>query len=576
MKIADYIAADLSSRGVSHVYELVGGMISFLLDAIARQRAISIVSMHHEQACAFAGEGHGRIRGLPCVVFATSGPGALNLLTGIGSCYFDSTPAIFITGQVNRHEMKGTRRIRQLGFQETDIVSIAKPITKLALLVDNPQNIPKILDRAFEVAMSGRPGPVLLDIPLDVQCADIDASITVSQNEKQVESSADNTKLHQFLEIIHQNFSKARRPLILAGGGIRSNRAVEEFRQFVHLTKLPVVCSLMGMDVLPSDDPYKVGMIGSYGNRWANKVLDESDALLVLGSRLTVMQTGENTKAFSKNKSIFHVDLEVAEMNNRVTGCQTLVDSLDQFLKAALACKFEFPDRSGWLSHIRDLKAQWPDTRELHDIEGLNPNRFLHQLSAKSTCAAAYVVDVGQHQMWAAQSLDLQDHQRFLTSGGLGSMGFSLPAAIGACFASDRQPVVAISGDGGFQCNIQELQTVRRNNLPLKIVILNNQCHGLVRQFQESDFEGRYQSTLLGYSAPSFHAIASAYGINSLFLRDENDVDMALGRLWEHPDQPFVLEVEISQGANAYPKLISGRSFADMEPRLQPLHGENA
>ncbi len=574
MKVADYIAAYLAQRGVTHVYELVGGMITFLLDAIARQEGITIVSVHHEQAAAFAAEGHGRMQCVPGVALATSGPGATNLLTGIGSCYFDSTAAVFITGQVNRHEMKRERAIRQLGFQETDIVSVARPITKLAVQVENPQDIPQMIGEAFRVALSGRPGPVLLDIPMDVQRADIDAPPMPLGGPAGEERFDDDPKPALFLHSVQEGFAAAEKPLILAGGGIRSGRTTTEFRQYVHLAKVPVVNSLMGVDLLPSMDPYRVGMIGSYGNRWANLALSECDFLLVLGSRLDVRQTGADTKSFEGHKTICHVDCDPGELNNRVTGCHTLVSSLADFFRIAGNSEHAFPAHPDWLAHIRDLRAAWPDTSELKLPNGINPNEFLHHLSSVSARAAAYVADVGQHQMWAAQSLELLGHQRFLTSGGMGSMGFALPAGIGASFASHRQPVVVIAGDGGFQCNIQELQTVARNRLPLKIVILNNQCHGMVRQFQESYFHGRYQSTVWGYDTPAFHEVASAYGIDSCFVDKNEDVESALARMWKHPDLPFLLEVAIPQDANAYPKLAFGRPISDMEPLARPLDME--
>lgn len=573
MKASDYIARYLETRGVTHVFELVGGMIAFLLDSLHQRGVIEIVSMHHEQGAGFAAEGYGRIAGVPGVALATSGPGATNLLTAVGSCYFDSTPAVFITGQVNRHEQKGSRAVRQLGFQETDIVAMAKPIVKAAWLVNHPDDLPRLLEEAFAKATSGRPGPVLLDIPMDVQRATISDLSRLEAGAPGPAECAMADEVDAFWRDLQVGLAKAERPLILAGGGVRTSRSSDVFRGFAHRLGIPVIHSLMGVDLLPSTDPLRVGLIGSYGNRWANIALAESDLLLVLGSRLDVRQTGADTAAFKADRAIFHVDCEMGEINNRVIGCRALASDLREFLEYACVHACEF-GRPLWRARIAELKAMWPDVNELTGLAGINPNVLMHSIAAHSSGAAAYVVDVGQHQMWAAQSLDIGETQRFLTSGGMGAMGFALPAAIGACLAAHRQPVVVIAGDGGMQLNIQELQTVARNRLPLKIIVLNNRCHGMVRQFQDSYFKGRVQSTVWGYSAPSFYAVAQAYGLPALEVHEVGKVGAAFHECWRDPSTPFVLEVGIDQTANAYPKLAFGRSVAEMEPFAKPLDME--
>jgi len=320
--------------------------------------------------------------------------------------------------------------------------------------------------------------------------------------------------------------------------------------------------------VLPFDDPLRVGMIGSYGNRWANLAIGRADFLLVLGSRLDVRQTGSQTEAFKGERTIFHVDCESGEINNRVRNCTAIVSGMKEFFPAVLnhIRDLEFQERLEWVQEIESLRQSWPDTQELSQSPGINPNLLMHQLSSVSRYAAAYVVDVGQHQMWAAQSLELVPTQRFITSGGMGSMGFALPAAIGACFAVAGQPIVLIAGDGGFQSNIQELQTVVHHDLPLKMVILNNGCHGMVRQFQESYFESRYQSTLRGYSAPDFAALAEAYKIPAKTIENEAETDEALRWLWSDSSTPALLQVMIDTFANAYPKIAFGSPMTEMEP----------
>lgn len=572
MKATDYLAQFLADQKVECVFEMSGGMITHILDSIHTGGKVRIVSMHHEQGAAFAAEGFARMTGLPGVAFATSGPGATNLLTGVGSCYFDSTPAVFITGQVNRHEQKGDRAIRQLGFQETDIVSMVQPIAKAAWQVRTAEDFPADLERAFAIAQQGRPGPVLLDLPMDVQRLDVAAGSAKKTSRAAVQTVAD----PEFYDELFEKLGKASRPLILIGNGIRTGLATDECRRFLDLLKIPTVNSLMAVDVLPYNHPARVGMIGSYGNRWANLALASCDFLLVMGSRLDVRQTGADTDSFKARKALFHVDCDFAEMNNRVTGCRVRHQELSAFFAEALehAAAAELQPKPAWIAEIAALRAQWPDTAEQGETPGVNPNLFMHELSRASQVAAAFIVDVGQHQMWAAQSLELGANQRFLTSGGMGSMGFALPAAIGACFGAKQQPIVVIAGDGGFQSNIQELQTVAREKLPLKIVIINNLCHGMVRQFQESYFEGRYQSTLWGYSAPDFEEVAKAYRIDARTVRGPTEVDAALEWLWSQPDTPALLQVMVDTQANAYPKMAFGRPISEMEPFATPLEME--
>jgi acetolactate synthase-1/2/3 large subunit len=495
-------------------------------------------------------------------------------LTGIGSCYFESSPAVFITGQVNRSEQKGNRSVRQLGFQETDIAAMAAPITKKVFQVADAEHLPQIFDEAFLLATSGRRGPVLIDIPMDVQRDTVSASHTPSA------PHTEEMQLTQDLayEIVAAVL-KSQRPMILVGGGVRTSLAVEAFRSFAAVAGIPVVHSLMACDVLPYADPMNAGMIGSYGNRWSNLALTECDCLIVLGSRLDVRQTGSDTEGFKGTRPIFHIDIQRGEMNNRVANCTAIAADLNPALRTLADTFKEYTEEikahtRTWHGQIEALRNQWPDTGEFVLGRGINPNGFIHQLSKASTHAGAFIADVGQHQMWAAQSLEFGAQQRFLTSGGMGSMGFALPAAIGAAVALEGQPVVMVAGDGGFQCNIQELETVAHLGLPVKMVVINNECHGMVRQFQESYFHGRYQSTMWGYSAPDFKRVANAYGIEAQTISETHEMDAALKWLSSNETGPGLLQVMVDPMANAYPKLAFGRGMSSMEPHEQPLEME--
>ncbi|MCS3801735.1 thiamine pyrophosphate-binding protein [Niastella sp. OAS944] len=570
MKVSDYIAYFIERKGIEYIFELSGGMITHLLDSIGQKTKVHIITMHHEQGASFAADAYGRITGLPGIALATSGPGATNLLTGIGSCYFDSIPAIFITGQVNRHEQKGDRPIRQLGFQETDIVAMARPITKAAYLVKDEHQIPAILEEAFKLATEGRPGPVLIDIPMDVQRCQIEAPEITKKDKTPTVLNA--TDLDKITEAIQQ----AKRPLLLVGRGVRAGFAIEEMRAFIAKTQIPVVTSLLAVDAIEYDHPFRIGFIGSYGNRWANIALGESDLLIVAGSRLDIRQTGADAKYF-ESKTIFHIDCDPGEINNRIKGCHPVVADVKDFFVSFCkhSSEVSFTKKTEWFEKIWELKDKWPDTKEL-SVSTINPNKFNHLLSKNSDKAGAYLVDVGSHQMWAAQSIEVTKDQLFLTSAGMGAMGFALPASIGASFALGVKPVVTIVGDGCMQINIQELQTIVRNQLPVKIVVMNNKNLGMIRQFQDSYFESRYQSTYWGYSAPDFQKVAEGYGISAKTVSDEHEIEDAIKWMWNdaNASKPVLLQVMIDPHTNTYPKIAFGKPITEMEPFSKPIDME--
>jgi len=568
IKANDYIAQFLHAQGVKHVFEMAGGMITQLLDAIYKMGETQIVSVHHEQTASFAADAYGRCVKNVGVGLATSGPGATNLLTGIGSCYFDSSPALFITGQVNTHEQKGIKQIRQLGFQETDIVSMARAITKKCYQITSADEIESILKEAYLTAISDRPGPVLIDIPMNLQRAELDVEPIKRMVRRKIPFQPNTEQFDSLLTALKQ----AKRPLILAGGGIQSADVKEDFLRLVDILQVPIVTSLLGIDTIPFTHPLRAGFIGSYGNRWANIAIGNCDLLIVLGSRLDIRQTGADVESFSKNKKIFHVDCDTHEINNRLKNCVPMLMDLTDFISHLLSMlnNQKLSLKKDWLEEIIQLRKKWPDTAEITNVPGINPNAFMHSLARKSATAAGYAVDVGNHQMWAAQSLEVAENQFFITSGGMGAMGFALPAAIGASLAYNKKPVVVIAGDGSFQLNIQELQTVVRNKIPLKMIVINNQSLGMIRQFQDNYFDGRYQSTYWGYSAPNFAAVAMAYGISAKTINQSHEMEEAISWLWENDDKPCLLQVMVDMHANAYPKIAFGKPITEMEPFTSP------
>lgn len=557
----------LVDKGVKNIYQLSGGMIMQLIDTIYTDGRLKLITVHHEQTASFAADAEGRYNSVPGVAIATSGPGATNLITGIASSYFDSSPAIFITGQVNRSEQKYNKNIRQLGFQETDIVSMVKPITKFAYKISSPSELEKVLLYAYNISVSGRPGPVLIDIPMDIFRSEVQ-DLGDQWNDEQFLEIDNHFNFEPYFEQILSSLANSKRPMILAGGGIRASKALSVFREFVSKLKVPVVSSLMAVDVLPYKNRFRAGYIGTYGNRWSNISLGSSDLLIVLGSRLDIRQTGADTSSFSCDKVIFHVDTEEDELNNRIKNCVAINCDLNAFLTSFLKYieiqKLVFSE-SEFLNSIRELQKEYPDTMENLPKTGVNPNLLVKNICELNPNFDSFVADVGQHQMWTAQSLRLNDEQRFITSGGLGAMGFALPAAIAISLNTEKK-VCVLCGDAGFQLNIQELETIRRNNLNILIIVLNNYCHGMTRQFQQTYFNERYAMTVDGYSCPDFIKVAKAYGIDSFDIESisdlfEIDISSPGARL---------LNVKIDTNLNAYPKLAFGLPISEMEPYAKP------
>ena len=363
--------------------------------------------------------------------------------------------------------------------------------------------------------------------------------------------------MKKFIDRYTESLNSSSRPIILAGRGVRASSSVTLFKQLIDKWRIPVVTSLLGLDVLSYAHPSRVGFIGTYGNRWANNALGSCDVLLVLGSRLDVRQTGE-LKSFAANKTIYHVDIDNAELNNRVKGCEVLNVDLKEFLSCVNDLTYECPIE--WIDKTGEMRRDMPDTKELRDVIGINPNVFIHQLSKVSKGAKVITADTGNNQMWCAQSLELSEGQLFLTSGGMGAMGYSLPAAIGASLTLGA-PVVSISGDGGFQINIQELQTIKRNNLPIKMVVFNNNSLGMIKQFQDIYFGGYNQGSVSGYSAPDFARVARAYGIDSATISHKEEAEDGLKRLWSDPLSPFLLEVMIDINTKVSPKINWGEGL---------------
>lgn len=547
---ADLIARFLVEKKVPAVFELSGGMIVFITDAIQRLGKTKIVGVRHEQSAGFAAEAATRLTGFPAVAMATSGPGATNLITSIASSYFDSVPTIYITGQVNQKELRINRKQRQHGFQELDIVAAVEGITKFSHLVKSSDDIEAILEKSWNIAVTDRPGPVLIDIPIDVQQEFVVAGNSSSKSaETQLKARVPTSQLSNMENLL----TLSKRPLILAGGGIQTAGTRDQFRSFVNQTKIPVVTSLMGLDSLETDCEFKIGFIGSYGNRWANRALEECDLLLCLGTRLDVRQIGSNHAKIFEGKKVLRVDIDPIELES--------VDNTTLLINAHLADFFEqFSDltvnidSSKWIDKINSWKIECPQESEQGELKGINPSEFIATITKEIKNIKVLVADVGQHQMWSAQSAHLYPEARFLTSGGMGAMGFAIPSIIGCAVVSEVK-CLAITGDGCAQLSLNELQTIKENNLPVTIIIINNKQHGMVAQFQEQYTKGRYYFTRENYSTPNFVKISKAYGIKSKRITSKNKLKKIIRLMNRYANRPLVLEVSIPIEAKALPKM---------------------
>jgi acetolactate synthase-1/2/3 large subunit len=572
VKLADYVVDFIVKEGVHHIFELAGGTITHLLDSVCLRKDVTCISVHHEQAAAFAAEAYARVNGKLGVALATSGPGALNLLTGIGSCYFDSVPCLFITGQVNTYEYKFERPLRQLGFQETGIVGIVQPITKYCTMITQPETVRYHLEKAVFLARNGRPGPVLLDLPMDVQRAEIDPQNLPGFWESPEFWDAQEalpTCSAAIIDKVIQLITTAERPVILAGGGVRIAGAVDELRELITYTGIPVVTSLMGLDVIQHEHPAFCGMIGIYANRYSNMTIANSDFLLILGSRLDSRQTGTQPVTFARAAYKVHVDIDPDELNSKVRSDLSVYCHLKDFLEKLniQIKKHSPPNLSHWYQIIRQYQTQFATFDTTVTQLRNNPNDLLQALSQCADDNHLIILDVGQNQMWAAQSFRLKARQRMLLSGGMGTMGFGIAAAIGASFVAPDRNVIVIAGDGGIQINLQELDTIIFHQLPLKIFIFNNHCLGMVRQFQDCYFEGRQQSTVWGYHCPDLTNIAAAYGCPSFTIKPETDGVKTIHEALQI-NGPVFINIELGLDTTVNPKLLVNKPLEDMAPFL--------
>ena len=563
IKISDYIIEFLLSKNINKTFGYIGGAIAHIYHSIDKYKEMEIINCIHEQGAGFAAEGYARITGKSGVAFATSGPGATNLITPIGSCYFDSVPTMFITGQVNTYEYKYDKPVRQIGFQETDIVSIIRPIVKYAVMVDKVEDIRYELEKAYYLSQEGRKGPVLVDIPMNIQRTEVDISSLKSFFDSNEYFELENNKKEKNnVDEVINLLKESKRPIVLIGGGVRLSNANVELLNYVEKYSIPVVYSLMGKDAISEDYKYNLGLIGSYGNRYGNLALANSDLILVLGSRLDTRQTGTSLDTFAREAKIIQVDVDKNELGSKIKIDIEINSDVKDFI--ATLNKYEINiDITEWLKKLKEYKNKFSSTVGFDN--NLKIPNYVVSIISKYLQDEDICVDVGQHQMWTAQSLNIKATQRVLFSGGMGAMGFALPASIGACIGSNKRTVV-IAGDGGIQMNIQELEVINRRKLPIKIFVLNNKNLGMVRQFQELYFDKKYLGTIDDYSVPNFVDIAKAYAIKARKIDNISKLEIELKDIFSS-NEPELINIELPvEMTTVEPKLIVNKPIEDMHP----------
>lgn len=555
IKVSDYIVDFFVQKGITDVFGYPGGMVTHLMESFrAREDDIKAHVNYHEQAAAFSACGYAQICNKAGVAYATSGPGATNLITGICNAYFDSIPTMFITGQVNTFESKGGLKVRQKGFQETDIVALVRPVTKYASYLENPDNIRKELEKAWYIANEGRKGPVVLDIPMNVLRSEVEIGEIAGYEPKSGQS--ENTLTEETLKIL----KNAKRPVLLVGAGAKGESARRLVKDFVEKYEIPTVTSMLAFDVLEHDNRFHYGFIGAYGKRTANFIVAKCDTLIAIGSRMDVRQVGAKKENFAPNAVLVRVDIDDGELSSKMKENELQIKChAEVFLQELLNCGIEVKRDSAWIKVCDEIKCQ------LGEADDREPNLLIRRISQKIMKNAVITTDVGQNQVWIAQSFDVKEGQKVLFSGGHGAMGYSLPAAIGAHYAK-KQKVISFNGDGGIQMNIQELQFVARERLPITIVILNNHALGMIRHFQEMYFSESYYQTVqeAGYSVPDFGRLAAAYDLAYTRIEEEQAVDCVN---W-NADFPQIVEVILSDKTYVFPKLEFGKPNQDQEPLI--------
>jgi acetolactate synthase-1/2/3 large subunit len=573
MKVSDYVLKYLKDLGVNHAFLVTGGALAFLVDAFDKNKNLEYVCTTQEQGAAMAAEAYSRITENIGVAMATSGPGATNLMTGIGCAYFDSIPTLYITGQVNTYESTTKDGPRQIGFQETNVVDIVKPITKFSAQVTDPGDIKYLLDKAVYLAESGRPGPVLLDLPMDIQRVEIDPAKLKSYTPKRRECDYAllDKKVEQTIDLI-QN---AKRPVIILGAGVKLAKAREKTRDLIERLGIPVALSWGAIDVLPYDHPLLIEGFGVSANRAGNFAVQNADLIISLGSRLDSRQTGGRPETFARAAKKVVLDIDERELY-KARGLRIDVDinyDINDFLENIneKIDALKPLNLSDWKSRIKAWKAKYPIClpEYIKQNDKVNPYVFMDALSDESKEADIIITDAGATLTWTMQGFKVKEGQRLFSAFGNSPMGYSLPASIGACFAANKKPITCIIGDGGFKMNVNELETIVRHDLPIKIFIINNHEFGIIRQFQDVWLNSSHKASCFegGLGDSNLLKVAQAFGLPTTQINSHMELRTTIRETLQC-DGPMMCNVEVKHREKIVPKLEFGKPIEDPSPLL--------
>lgn len=552
---SEALILSLIAEDVDTIFGYPGGAIMPVYDALYHYgEQVNHILVRHEQGAVHAAQGFARISGKTGVVFATSGPGATNLITGLADAMIDSTPIVCITGQVGAH-LLGTD-----AFQETDVINISSPVTKWNYQITVPEEIPSILAKAFYIASTGRPGPVLIDIAKNAQQQELDFSYEkcnfIRSYKMQYEPKKEN--IQQAAELINQ----AKKPFVVFGQGIILGKAEQELKQFIEKGNIPAAWTILGLSALENSHSLNVGMLGMHGNYAPNLLTNECDVLIAIGMRFDDRVTGDLSR-YAKQAKVIHLELDPSEINKNIA-VDVAVQGDCKLSLQQLIPLVETKDRSDWLNEFKklhDLEENKVIKDDLNPTsEELNMAEVINVLNELTEGNAAVVTDVGQHQMITCRYVQYNQTRSNITSGGLGTMGFALPAAMGAKLGDKKRTVIAIAGDGGFQMNIQELGTIAQFKIGVKMIILNNSFLGMVRQWQELFFDNRY--SFVDITSPDFVAVAKAYGINGKCISKREELKTALEELLSN-DDAYLLEVKVGKELNVFPMIPTGCAVSE-------------
>ncbi len=548
---AQILIEGLKEQGVDLIFGYPGGVVLPIYDELY-DSDITHILVRHEQAAIHAADGYARATGKTGVCLATSGPGACNLVTGLATAYMDSIPVVALTGQVP------TTLLGNDAFQESDITGITMPVTKHNFLVQDARDLKRIIREAFYIAGTGRKGPVLIDIPKDVSTAMVPDT---NGPDQQPHLRGYKPTLHGHGKMIHKAtelIREAQRPIMYAGGGVISAEASAELVEFAERMCMPVTTTLMGLGCIPTDHPLNLGMLGMHGTEYANYAISECDLLFAIGVRFDDRVTGR-IETFAPHAKVIHIDVDPAEIGKNKTVDVPIVGDARNILLDLLKKLPDTCSHPEWSEKVKRWKQNHPLRFNENDL--LHPQQVIRTLSEILGKRGIIVTEVGQNQMWSAQYFRFSRPRQWISSGGLGTMGYGFPAAIGAQMGKPGEPVVVFAGDGSFQMNIQELGTVAQYNIPVKVIILNNRFLGMVRQWQELFYEKRYSSTEL--PEVRFADIARAYGIEGATITEKADLEPALRAALDHPG-PYVLDVRVVREENVFPMVPAGAAISEM------------